>query len=238
MTHSGIRFSTTLFGLFAVAAILTLGVSGQAFADSHEKKNIVPSDVYAAAVRMRADVDNLRFHMGKPAADEHDFEVSNAQPREVYFIARAVYLTANEFATQMTGSWHSKEIPLDLRDIKPANVFEIVTAADRIITDVLKHQSLERKTKSPPWADGKTPSDVYMQLLGVSDQLNLMMDRPFTPSHVFREVTRATKYAKHLIGIYEDHKYPREPDFEPGKIPGEVLCVDARLFRDYPRHSG
>ena len=230
MTHWGIRFAATQFAAFTIAVILGLGASGQAFADSHEKKNIVPSDVYAAAVRMRTNVDNLRFYMGKPVADEHDFKVSNAQPREVYFIARAVYQTANEFATQMTGRWRSKEIPLDLRDIKPANVFAIVQAADRLITDVLQKQELKSRTESPPWADSKTPSDVYMQLLGVSDQLNLMLDRPFTPSHVFREVTRATNYAKHLIGLYNDYEYPREPDFEPGKIPGEVYASSLDCF--------
>lgn len=190
--------------VFACAAILGVDALGKAAADSHKKKNIVPSDVYAAAVRMRSDVDNLRFHMGKPVADEHDFKVSNAQPREVYFIARAVYQTANEFATQIAGTWHSKVIPLDLRDIKPANVLEIVKAADARIIEVFQHQSLKSQTDSPPWGDDKTPSDVYMQLLGVGDQLNLMLDRPFTPSHVYREVTRASNFTRRLIDLYEN----------------------------------
>jgi len=220
MTHRRIRALQLPLSLFVIAA--NFGPHSQAFADSQEATVIVPSDVFAAAVRMQSDIDNLRFYMGKPVADDPDFRVSNAQPREVYFAARSVFLKANEFAAQMTGIGQSREIPLDLRDIKPANVLEIVKAADGRIIDVLQKQGLQSRTESPPWGDGKTPSDVYMTLLGVSGQLNLLMDRPFTPGDVYREVMRAVNFAKHLLALYDDYEYPREPDFVPGRTPSEV----------------
>ena len=69
----------------------------------------------------------------------------------------------------------------------------------------------------------KTPSDVLRSIVQANRQVNLLLERRFSPSDAFQQVTVAMGYCEKLLERFpKAETMPRAPSFKPNKQPGDV----------------
>ncbi len=85
----------------------------------------------------------------------------------------------------------------------------------------------------PPKRDSSiTPTEVLRSIVQANRQLNLLLDRRFTPSDVFERVTQAIGYASVLLAEFPmATRIPPPPDFKRKKRPADVYRLLSLVYQ-------
>lgn len=211
------------------SAFLTLTTSAVAQRPSTDL--ISPPDVLALVDVFRAELEELRFLMGRPKNRQPELNVQRASPREVYFQALTMFQKADRMCFEHTRK-RSTRPTLPEGDISPSDVYNVVDAALQSLRQVKRRYGLETDARLSEPDATKQPTDVFKSIVQANQQLNLMLERQFAPSDVFQQVTRAVGYASRLLDRFPNTVLiPEEPAFEAGKRPADVYrrllgCVE------------
>ncbi len=182
---------------------------------------IAPSDVHARVMLLQQDLELVRYEMGKPRRLEGGGQIAGVAPREVYFQALTLFRKANRLSFE-----HTREIVDDLPrpdgEIKPADVLAVVNNALGRIRRVQDKLGINHAVAPEAPDPSKTPDDVILAILQASQQLNLLLDQPFSPAEVYQQLTLAIGYTARLRAQFPGDRIPETPVFESGKRPSDV----------------
>ena len=163
-----------------------------------EAAETVPGDVFARVEILSTDLDRLRRHVGAPLISRLDVTIRDATPNDVYYQALTLFAKSDRLSFELRR--HQDSPPPPLAEKRPADVLKVVEAAHEAILGVTDNLGLARRSVQPITDPNKTPSDVFMALMRVNRQLNLLLDRQFGPSEVFMQVTYAVGIRRQLAG--------------------------------------
>lgn len=191
--------------------------------DPSVNSEILPADVLARSLLVGAELDLMCREMGIAKIAPRDLEISGAAPREVFYQAVTLSQKADRLVFEFTGSVAgAREIP-NAGSIRPAHVWRRIDAALGQILLIKAHLGIREKSVEPPQDEGVTPTEVYLAILQLNRQMNLMLQEQFSPSDVFQETTLATNYAARLLSVFPGaERRPDPPAFERGKYPPDV----------------
>ncbi len=201
-------------GLVCLLLLMTAYPAGSA-------PQVAPPDVHTLVMLLQQELELVRYEMGKPRRLERGARITGVAPREVYFQALTLFRKANRLSFE-----HTREIadalPRPEGEIEPADVLAVVeNALDRIrrVEDKLGiSHAIALEAPDP----SKTPDDVILAILQASQQLNLLLDQPFSPAEVYEQLTLAIGYAARLRAQFGGDRIPETPVFESGKVPSDV----------------
>jgi hypothetical protein len=173
--------------------------------------DIQPAHCYARAQRLLGELELVRDEMGRTKDARPAPEVTNAAPREVYFEAIAAWHKVTRLADEV-GARTSRPAPAApvLRDLKPGHVLQLLDAVLAHIDDVKQQLQITDKASEPAIDTAKKPSDVLMALVRVNRELSRVLERPFTPSDVYRTVALASAYATRLGAVADAAGFERK----------------------------
>ena len=182
---------------------------------------IAPPDVHARVMLLQRELELVRYEMGRPKRLEGGGRIAGVAPREVYFQALTLFRKANRLSFE-----HTREIvdefPRPDGEIEPAEVLAVVENALARIRRVKEKlgisQTIAREAPDP----SKTSDDVILAILQSSQQLNLLLDEPFSPAEVYEQLTVAIGYTARLRAQFPGDRIPETPPFESGKVPSDV----------------
>lgn len=180
-------------------------------------------EIMARVALLRAEVALVRLELGRAEAAHVGIEARDVSPREAYFMARVVLGKAERLAHDWTGSLQKSLAPVraDLIDLGHVRV-----AVDRAIERVERVKQALGIPEAPEPDDVDTGVDaaaVFVALLQVSRQLNLLLVRHLSPGDVFQEVTAAVHYAARLLARFDGaERLPAPPPFERRRRPPDV----------------
>jgi hypothetical protein len=202
-------------------------VSGRSLFDPDR---IQPADVLARVELLRANVDLLRRYMGKVEPPVPLLQGTHARPDEVYSQALNLEIRANRLAFEQVRVVR-RESSFDRGQTRSADVFTVVDSA--LASVLLVKQDLNIKTaigeKIQP--ESTTPTEVFNAVVVAGSEINNLLRDMTSPSDVFQLVTAATHIAATLHATLPGGAYlPEEPDFEPGKMPVDVLMRIRRCY--------
>jgi len=192
---------------------------------------IEPSDVFAHVELVRAELELIRSFMGKPHDTRQAIGVEDVEAREVFFQGLTLFRNAEHLAFEQARE-HAPAPSTPSGEIRPADVYRVVDAALQRVLQVKKALAIEEQLDPPPRDPAKTPADVFRSIVSANRQLNLLRDRPFSPSDVYQEVTIAIGYSARLLAQFPGAtRIPGAPPFEPRKQPADVYrrltgCLD------------
>ncbi|NKB80531.1 MAG: hypothetical protein GKS05_01275 [Nitrospirales bacterium] len=196
-------------------------------------ETIVPADVLARVQWFREELETVRFEMGKPKQPYSTPMATDALPHEVYFQSVTLFIKADRLALELTGSTGLRPRPIASSDIRPYHNWMLVTAAyDRLM--VIKNELGILETVSEKVHPPSTkPTEVGRAIVQASRQLNLMLQRRFSSSDVFQQISWGIQYAEALLARFPGSMPSfSSPSFERGKHPGEVFL---RLIECFAR---
>jgi hypothetical protein len=180
---------------------------------------IQPAHCHARARRLLAEVRTIREEMGRTEDVRQPPTVTGALPRECYFEAIVVWRKAARLAAEL-GVEVSQGVPgaPGLRDVRPGHVLQVIDGALAQIDAVRQRLAIPEPAPEPAIEPAREPSDVLVTLIRINRDLSRALERPFTPSDVYRTVALASAYAARLGA------QPRPAAFERRRQP--VHCYE------------
>lgn len=185
-------------------------------------QHVIPADVLARVKLLSGEVDLIREALGKPKEHQSIISVSNAQPREVYFEAQALFQKANRLAYEVTGS-HEEEPEIHSQQLKPAHVWQLVDSALKRVLLVKQHLKIQKKIQEQKEPNTVTPSNVFNAILQANQELNGLLYHRVAPSDVFQQLTLAVNDVANLLKYFNvSPRIPDAPNFIAKKTPTDV----------------
>ena len=216
------RSMMTLFCMgLVLGAISDLAFGEKRSADQVGNIEVKPPHVLARVTLLRAELERLRFYMGKPVDNRPELVVRNAAPREVFFQAMTLFKKANRLAFEITSETIAAPTPPNVM-IQPAHVLSVVSTALERIRRIQNRLSMTTQLSEPPPDHTKTPTDVFQAIVHANRQLNILLSQKFSPSDVYQRVSLALSYAFRLRGQFSHARMPETPVFDAGKRPADV----------------
>ena len=211
------RFSGFRSSLLLIAALPAVH---PAIIDAQDQKE--PPDVYVLTRLVRSELGLIRLEMGKPEYGRSPLSVKNAAPHEVFFQALTLFRKVDRLCfEQLREHVALPEAPQG--DIRPAHVYAVLdTVLDRL-RRLKSRLGIVEESKKPARDLTKTPTDVFRSIVEANRQLNVLMEKRFSPSDVYQQVTLAVGYASRLLARFpETTRIPAAPPFERRKRPADV----------------
>ncbi|HUQ00862.1 MAG TPA: hypothetical protein VM261_00145 [Kofleriaceae bacterium] len=126
-------------------------------------------------------------------------QITGATPREVYFEALGLWRKADRLASEVGGAVRaSPPSAPGLTEIVPGHVLAVIDATLARLDDAKVRIGLGASVPEPSIEDERQPADVLVTLMKTSRELSRALERPFTPSDVFEQVSLALAYATRI----------------------------------------
>ena len=241
-----ICFTTFVFGMSAFASQLAHAdepktpapVSGR----SVTVEEILPADVLARVQLLRDELELIRFEMGKPENQQSEISVTNAAPREVFFQGITLFRKTNRLSFELTRTGGEEPENPPVAILRPYHVWIVVDRALKRVLIVKRRLGIRDKCEEKAQLESTTPTQVFRSVVQANRQLNLLLEKRFTPSDVFQQVTLAMNYGASLLARFPGAtRIPKEPAFVRGKRPDDVferLIECYELVRNIAQRSG
>ena len=202
-------------------------VSGRAIVEGE----ILPGDVLSRVELTRAELELIRRELGKPTFRANITRVQDTAPREVWFMAHALYDKADRLAFEHVKTSGAHTGSIDTAAITPYHVWLMVNKTFmrlQAVKTALNIPELSEEVLSP---DSTTPSDVIQSMIKANQELGKLLSQQVAPADVFQQVTRAINLNAQLLAVFEGTpSIPPLPAFERRKTPGNVYRRMTRCF--------
>jgi hypothetical protein len=198
---------------------------------------ITPADVFLEIETFRQDLELLRQAMGVRKASDLDLGICSEAFHDVYFQASTLFEKTNRLAFEITRVRESPP-PTPVGAIQSSDILLLLHSAQQLLRRIMVALQVTEKPIPVTVNPATTCTEVFKRILTVNRQLDLLLERHFSPSDVYMEVTLAVAYASRLLANFpESNRIPEEPAFEPGKEPADVyrrlitcLGIISRIF--------
>lgn len=224
---------------------------------------ITPDDVYRITGTINGELKLLHeSNESMPVVDTNAPELTPRRPRHVMQKAREVLLKV-QLLRRINGLDENELPPLPLREVRPADVKVVI---DLIRRDLAALRSIFGVTEVPftvPILTGKTPTDVYGDLVRAGEMLDGLGIPKIVPNDVYRvaltiigdlEKVRAARGLTEPVPLQRGSRDKRPSDVyakaaellrtlrtltseNPGfQIPGGIVLLNQRSGRIEPAH--
>ncbi len=234
-------FKARCVGALTLVALAALGAT-VAQADAHE--GVDAPDLDVVLERVRAEVDLLRFHMGKPGNTQGSPTVDDVQPHEGFLQAQNLFRKANRLARELVGAPRRSPpvAPPDHSDVMIGDIYDPLAAALEQILDIKTKLGITEQVDTPERVPTRDLTSVYRVMVQTNRQLNLMTESTFSAGDVYDQISLAITYAGGILSAFpETDPIPEALPFEAGKSPDDVyrqLSDCMRLNRDIANAVG
>lgn len=190
-------------------------------------------DVHALASMIQAEIEDIRWYMGRPAEDRELITVSNVTIRQNFRQAITLWQKVNQLGIELVGGGE----PPPLVALAPGEVYgprHVEAVLSRVearlqeiragsgIVGVVGFDAPTRAASADPSA---TPTDVFRSLVQSNRQLNRMLERPVQPGDAYQQVQQAIYSMSTILAVLGDPvPLPPPPEYEPGRTPAHVYA--------------
>lgn len=189
---------------------------------TRKKEEVTPPDVFRKVTQVLNNLELIRAEMGKSKGQTADIAVEDAGPHEVYFQALTLFQKVDELCFELARDRQSAP-ERENQQIRPADVYQLVDVVNSRLEGLKAELGIEEAAKLPPRDEAMKPNDVFKAITVANRQVNRMVERRFTPSDVFQQVTLAVSYCSSLLSLAPGAtRLPDSPPFESEKTPSDV----------------
>jgi hypothetical protein len=213
--------------LCSLVALLALPI---ARAQSQETDNAA---AYALANQVADELELVRERMGRPYDDSPRLPVSAVTELELYFQTQSLLRKANQLAQELAGAAPRAPGPVPSGPIEPKDVYSLLEDALAQILVAAEAIGLNERVEFSQRVASIAPTGVFLVVIDINRQLNVMLRVPIGDAEVFDEISNAITYAAGLLSKYPDvPAVPEPPPFDGYKRPADVYrrlteCMDA-----------
>lgn len=231
MTGSTLRSRTHLIAYVAVFTAI--------YSPSYAQPIDNPT-VFALASEVAEEVELIREVMGRSFDDSPRLPASNVSQLEAFFQAQTLFRKANQLAQEIAGASRLAASALPEAAPQPADTHAVMLQAREQVRLVKDALGIETEVSTAPIGSGSV-TGVFMTIIDINRQLNLLLDTPIAPSDVFEQVSLAVLYCAGILSTFGVNDIPPPEPFDGYKRPGDVyalLLQTIDLVSDISRDAG
>jgi hypothetical protein len=215
---------------FSYAAALAAFLGPFAVCESQPIDNAA---TYTLANQLADEIELVRERMGRPYDDSPRLPVSEVSEIELYYHAQSLLRKANQLAQELAGAAPRPPGPVPSGTIAPEDVHGVLE--DSLEQVRLAAQAIGITERIEPAVRGPAISatGVFLVVIDINRQLNLMLRVPIGNIEVFEELSTAVTYAASMLSMHQGAvQVPPAPTFDGYKRPADVYrllteCMDA-----------
>ena len=178
-------------------------------------------DLFALASQVAEEVELVREFMGRPFDDSPRIPASNVSQPAVYFQAQTLFRKVNQLAQTFAGTPRVAAPALPEGDVEPAHTHRVLTEAMEQVGLVKRALGIETQVEAVS-SGSASATGVFMTIIDLNRQLNLLIDEPIGPSDVFDQMTLAVLYGAGILAKYGIEDLPPPAEFDGHKRPADV----------------
>ena len=207
--------------------------------DAHAQA-IDNTDAYALANQLADELELVRERMGRPFDDSPRLPVTAVTHTELYFQVQTLLRKANQLAQELAGVAPRAPGPVPTGDIGAAEIYELLDDALAQIRHVADAIGIAERAEFENRLTTIAPTGIFLVVIDVNRQLNLMLRVPISDADVFNEISDAITYATSALAARTGTAaVPEAPPFDGYKRPADVYlrlteCIDA-IIRVAPK---
>lgn len=205
-----------------------------------EAQEIDNAAAYALANQLADELELVRERMGRPFDDSPRLPVTGVTQVELYFQAYGLLRKANQLAAELAGAAPRAPGPVLSGRIGATDVHGLLDDAldqIRIVADAI---GIREQAVFEDRLTSIAPTGVFLVVIDINRQLNLMLREPISDADVFNEISNAITFATSVLASRTGSvSVPEAPPFDGYKRPADVYrrlteCIDA-LIRVAPK---
>jgi hypothetical protein len=187
---------------------------------------------YALANQVADELEIVRERMGRPYDDSPRLPVSAVSELELYFQTQSLLRKANQLAQELAGAAPRSPGPVPSGEVGAADVYALLEDALAQIRVAAEAIGITERATFEQRVATIAPTGVFLVVIDVNRQLNLMLRVPISDAEVFDEISSAITYAAALLATYPGATaVPAAPPFDGYKRPADVYlrlseCMD------------
>jgi hypothetical protein len=209
--------------------LLALLLVPLALADGQEVDNAA---AYALANQVADELEIVRERMGRPYDDSPRLPVSAVSELELYFQTQSLLRKANQLAQELAGAAPRSPGPVPTVQVGPNDVYALLEDSLAQIRVAAEGIGITERATFEQRVAAIAPTGVFLVVIDINRQLNLMLRVPIGDAEVFEEVSSAITYAAAMLAMYPNTpSVPEPPPFDGYKRPADVYrrlteCMD------------
>jgi len=209
---------------FSLLAVLTFFAS-YAFANT-----VTTTELYQQVEKIRGELTLIQKELGKPYSPAPVFTVSSAAPREIYFQALALFKKSNRLRFEIMRTL-AKKPTIPSGEITTGDVMQVLGVVMRQVTLVKHKLGIPEKVELREVKQHPNNNDLFMAIVGVNRQLNMLLEKQMMPSDVYQRVTEAINITATLLAQFpRTAHFPKALPYARRKNPQDVY---EQLFKSY-----
>jgi hypothetical protein len=188
---------------------------------------------YALANQLADELELVRERMGKPFDDSPRLPVTGITHVELYFQAQTLLRKANQLAQELAGAAPRAPGPVPSGEITAADIYGLLDDALDQVRHVAEAIGITERAEFENRLATIQPTGIFLVVIDINRQLNLMLRVPINDADVFDEISSAITYAASLLATKTGMvRIPEAPPFDGYKRPADVYrrlteCIDA-----------
>ena len=200
-----------------------------------QTQEIDNATVYALANQLADELELVRERMGRPYDDSPRLPVSAITQNELYFQAQLLLRKANRLAQELAGASPRPPGLVPSGEIQAADVHALLEDALEQVRHVAEAIGITEQVDIVPRGAPLSPTGVFLVVIDINRQLNLMLGVPIGDADVFDEIALSVTYAASLLSMHDGAvAVPDAPPFDGYRRPADVYrrlteCIDVMI---------
>lgn len=196
-------------------------------------QSIDNTNAYALANQIADELELVRERMGKPFDDSPRLPVTGVTQTELYFQVQTMLRKANQLAQELAGVAPRAPGPVPTGVIGAAEIYELLDDALAQVRYAAEAIGITDRAPYENRLSAIAPTGIFLVVIDVNRQLNLMLRIPISDADVFDEISTAITYATAAVAHRTGSvTVPEAPAFDGYKRPADVYlrlteCIDA-----------
>lgn len=219
-----------IFGLFTLLSSLPF----LAYAKEIKTVNqaITIDDLYKQTIQIEAELEALRYYMGKPLIQKIPFQINESQVSDIYFISLSIFEKANNLSFEFTRTLTDYPNVI-FKNVQLNDISEILSNVLQRITLIRSQLPIKLEKKPITPISEITPEILLNKLLIMSRQLDILQDTPTQSTLVYEKLTEAIYLAGAVLeAIPNTTDYPTPQEYEGGKTNADVYQKTQSLYQE------
>jgi hypothetical protein len=185
--------------------------------------DITAPEIHKAVVEMAAEIEQVRFIIGRPQIEYRKYVIKDTQPRHLYSVAQSTFARVNQLAGDLAGAQRRNTPPAPLEEITLEDAMTMVGQVRGQLQLIKRALGIDTPVAEVRLNRRADLNDALLVLGDAGRQMNVVIGRNIQWRTFYDQVELAITYVAGALP--EAERYPPLPPLEPGKSAPDIFLM-------------